>query len=1359
MGVTAKTYKTRLRLWGLLCALSLHVFVFVAEARNIQFSLYSMSDGLASDKVYQIDQDTCGHIWTTSDGGVTRFDGSVMKVFDMENYPSLKRNDLYHVKCYDNGETFLGGSQGVLLKYDNLKDCFVDYSPEDFKSTYFKTIEGFSQTRKGEPVVFTSGGLYMLKEGESRFSNDFPAFKLFKDIYVRSFYEDVHGRYWVSSFNRLYVSDKEGNMLKEFDLFKDLSSMYSSKVIPISDSLLLLSCFSDVMCKIKVEKDGSIKEPEFIHLPFSNLGDILLDEKGVFWYITDGFGLWFSAVPPQEGVHFEKIYPTNESVGYMEKIYSIHQSEDEKIWIGTQSAGLWNFSPYSVEPMQLSSDFQFPKREVTSFIESEDGRVYVASDGGGVILLSKDLVPVRYYDERDGLRNSNILSMTRGSEDKFWIATWGGGVLTFDYKKNAFQRERFDGLNSNLSCFVDVRELSNGEVWVCTGGDGLYLRDVDKKWHRYSLQFSEKEFDMWPSMVREGKNGVRWVSTSRSVWRVKGEEKEALLPDFSQVLDNNPMNVNDMVVDSEGGLFVATNRSIVHFSEDGKVLDTLRFIPKGKYSSLCFDEEGMLCASGDVGLLTIDYEKGTFYANSLRSKFLRNFHNHCATRLKDGRLLWGTKSGFILQNKMPEGGQGHSHVRFSDIEIGRKDTKESVQYLKVSKSGRIEEINVPHDMSEINLTVEWVDFSGAEIDFSYRLNHLSDQWTKLSNDRRIRFSYIPYGEYVLELKVERNGRLEDQLSLPVIVQTPWWLTWWAISLFIFSLLLIIFLIFYLRFKGMQEHQVELKKMVDERTKELYEKNKQIEVQNEQLNVALTDKDRVLSVIAHDLKNPMFAIVGALEGWLRREPEMGQGERRSIIVEVLKSSEVLQSEMIRLLEWARAKKEQIDYKPSNVDLSSLLSNVVSLLSSVILKKNIELKVVCDVEYCLWGDGRMMGTIFRNLVNNAVKFTHNGGRILVEAQEKEQFVVVKIADNGVGMTAEQLSKLKKDGFCVSSLGTDNEKGTGLGFRVCMDYIVKNKGSFDIESEKGVGTTIYIKLPKSSKKVEDMRRYLNVGENSSVEWTVDKEVLEGNVAVVVDDDPLICKNIADMLRPYMMVHLASNGQEALSVIEKNEVDLILSDMEMPVMNGLELSRKLSSDVKTSSIPFLFLSAKNEQSDRLLGLLSGAIDYISKPFSAGELLMKVNNVLRLRQKQQTRLLQQYYEEGKPTNVQNLEEKASVSHENMAIVEEKLNPFVDNLMKFIEENYKNSELSIEEIANAMYVSQSTLSRRTKSLLGKSPVELVGEFRLNKAMQVFKNQEEELNVSEVAYSVGFSDPAYFSRKFKEFFGVLPSAVK
>jgi DNA-binding response OmpR family regulator/anti-sigma regulatory factor (Ser/Thr protein kinase) len=434
-------------------------------------------------------------------------------------------------------------------------------------------------------------------------------------------------------------------------------------------------------------------------------------------------------------------------------------------------------------------------------------------------------------------------------------------------------------------------------------------------------------------------------------------------------------------------------------------------------------------------------------------------------------------------------------------------------------------------------------------------------------------------------------------------------------------------------------------------------------------------------------------------------------------------------------------------------------VVSLLSSVILKKNIELKVVCDVEYCLWGDGRMMGTIFRNLVNNAVKFTHNGGRILVEAQEKEQFVVVKIADNGVGMTAEQLSKLKKDGFCVSSLGTDNEKGTGLGFRVCMDYIVKNKGSFDIESEKGVGTTIYIKLPKSSKKVEDMRRYLNVGENSSVEWTVDKEVLEGNVAVVVDDDPLICKNIADMLRPYMMVHLASNGQEALSVIEKNEVDLILSDMEMPVMNGLELSRKLSSDVKTSSIPFLFLSAKNEQSDRLLGLLSGAIDYISKPFSAGELLMKVNNVLRLRQKQQTRLLQQYYEEGKPTNVQNLEEKAPVSHENMAIVEEKLNPFVDNLMKFIEENYKNSELSIEEIANAMYVSQSTLSRRTKSLLGKSPVELVGEFRLNKAMQVFKNQEEELNVSEVAYSVGFSDPAYFSRKFKEFFGVLPSAVK
>lgn len=1345
--------------WRLLYMLSLLFFASSLYARNIQFSLYTMSDGLASDKVYQIDQDTCGRLWTTSDGGVSRFDGSVMKVFDLNSYPSLKRNDLYHVKCYEDGSTFLGGTQGVLVKYDNLRDCFVDYSPEDFKNTYFKTIEGFSKTRNGEPVIFTSGGIYMLKEGQERFSNDFPVYKTFKDIYVRSFYEDIHGRYWVSSFNRLYVSDKEGKIIREFDLFKDLSSMYSSKVIPISDSLLLLSCFSDVLCKIKIAEDGSISEPEFMQLPFSNLGDILLDEKGVYWYITDGYGLWCSSDPPEKGARFEKIYPTNESVGYMEKIYSIHQGIDEKIWIGTQSAGLWSFSPYSMEPMQLSSDFQFPKREVTSFIECEDGSVYVASDGGGLILISKDLVPIRYYAEQDGLKSCNVLSMNKGSEGKFWIATWGGGVLTFDTHKKTFDREQFEGLNSNLSCFVDVRELSNGEVWVCSGGDGLYMRDVGKKWQRYILQFSEREFDMWPSMVREGKNGVRWVATSRSVWRLDGDKREALLPDFSQVLDNNPMNVNDMVVDEDGGLFIATNKSIVHFSEDGTVLDTLVFLPKGRYASLCFDESGLLRACGDVGLLTIDYANKKFYANTLRSKVLNNFHNHSATQLADGRLLWGTKSGFILQNKIPQNRLKHSHVRFSDIQIGRRTCAESTEYLEVALDGKVVGIKVPHDMSEINMNVEWVDFTGEDVDFSYRLNGLSDQWTKLSSDRTIRFSYIPYGKYELELSVERNGMQEALIALPIIVQTPWWLTWWAISLFIFSLLLIVFLIFYFRFKGMKERQIELKRMVDERTKELYEKNAQIEVQNEQLNAALTDKDRVLSVIAHDLKNPMFAIVGALEGWLRKEPDMKTEEKRSVVADVLKSSEVLQNEMIRLLEWARAKKEQIDYKPTNVDLSSLLSNVVSLLSSVVLKKNIEMNVNCDVHHCLWGDSRMLGTIFRNFVNNALKFTHEGGKVSVEAREEEQYIVVLIKDNGIGMSQEQLLKLKKDGYCNTTSGTQNEKGTGLGFRICLDYIEKNNGLFDIESEPNVGTTIVLKLPKSSKTVEEVRTYLNVGENTSVEWTIDKDVLEGNVAVVVDDDQLICKNIAEMLRPYMTVYLASNGEEALSIVSQNEVDLILSDMEMPVMNGLELSRRLSNDERTSSIPLLFLSAKNEQSDRLLGLLSGAIDYISKPFSAGELLMKVNNVLRLRQKQQNRLLQQYYEDRKVEDVQNLKVSQPEETVNEAVKEEKLNPFVDNLMKFIEDNYKNSELSIEDIASAMFVSQSTLSRRSKSLLGKSPVELISEFRLNKAMQILKNQEEELNVSEVAYSVGFSDPAYFSRKFKEFFGVLPSAVK
>jgi DNA-binding response OmpR family regulator/anti-sigma regulatory factor (Ser/Thr protein kinase) len=396
---------------------------------------------------------------------------------------------------------------------------------------------------------------------------------------------------------------------------------------------------------------------------------------------------------------------------------------------------------------------------------------------------------------------------------------------------------------------------------------------------------------------------------------------------------------------------------------------------------------------------------------------------------------------------------------------------------------------------------------------------------------------------------------------------------------------------------------------------------------------------------------------------------------------------------------------------------------------------------DIHRFVLVDPRMLQAILRNILNNAIKFTPSGGSIAVKAYEVKDELVIEIADSGVGMEAGQVAILMSGMGEYSTKGTDNESGTGLGFRICLDYVKRNKGDISIQSEKGKGTNVQLRFPLSQEKLSN-KVDMAVKE---VEYVVDKELLDGNIVMVVDDDPLISKNIQMILEPYMQVYVASNGVEGLELAKKYSFDLVLSDVEMPEMNGIEMCKNLIKDPKNSGMPILFLSAKSEQSDRLLGLISGAIDYVPKPFNSSELLLKLTNILTNRRKQQQRLL----------NVRMLNGTV-VEDSVVEDVEEKINPLLEQILEVIENNYKDSEFSIEKMAGLVFVSQSTLIRRAKSMIGKTPVEILNEYRLNKANALLKNSRDGMTIADIAFEVGFSDPAYFTRKYKEFFGFTPS---
>ena len=316
--------------------------------------------------------------------------------------------------------------------------------------------------------------------------------------------------------------------------------------------------------------------------------------------------------------------------------------------------------------------------------------------------------------------------------------------------------------------------------------------------------------------------------------------------------------------------------------------------------------------------------------------------------------------------------------------------------------------------------------------------------------------------------------------------------------------------------------------------------------------------------------------------------------------------------------------------------------------------------------------------------------------------------------------------------------------------------------------MGTTTTITLPLTD--VELVESQLSPVKTVP-DFEVDTELMSGNTVLVVDDDPLICQNIKNMLDAYVSVLVANNGRQALELMAQNAIDIVVSDVEMPVMNGIDMSIELSKNEALNYIPILFLSAKSSESDRLLGLLTGAIDYIPKPFSQNELLIKLNNILSLRQKQQQRLLSEHIANTTSVGADDHSEAgadvwddaqtADPVAEGSPVVDgqkqEQINPLLREMLDVIEKHYTDNTYSVERLADDMCMTKITLYRRVKTLSGQTPVELLNEFRLQKAMALLK--EGNIQVGDVAFQVGFSDPAYFTRRFRNFFNFPPSAVK
>lgn len=1299
------------------------------KAERVLFAHYTVEDGLTSNSVNAVCQDTNGFIWMATQFGISRFDGMNFKNFNLFSDSVMLRNDINYAFLLPNGKPTFSSANQVLFSYNELTGSFEDISSFLPNDQYKHNLKGFSRQPNGENLLASACGLYSFDGATNQFQKAAPNYA----NHVLDVCIDKFGRYWIGHYDGLAILDRDGNTLP----FNLLDHLISNLLYLDNDHILLCSAIGDMwIAEVKDEK--STPAIQKINTPFNYVNSVTSDENGNLWIGTLNDGLWKCRFDGEK-LTYDKVVPLNEPEDALSKISSLFVDKEGNIWVSTQSSGVWRSTSTHDYTYIKSKDVGFPKAVGASFCSADNGDVMMGTDGSGLFLFDSNMQLKRNIT---GLSTNSVLTIAKDKDD-YLIGYWGGESNRYNMKTGKISKIVYNGIENPRYTTKNICTMADSSIFVTATGDGVY-RGKNGRWEKLVLMDSSMANypDVWVEGTCQKPDGSIIIYTARTIWSNKSGKFKPLLPDADKSLSKNPLHVNHCVSDVNNILFAATTKGIYYFNEENKSLGALRYIPMGEYSSLQIDQNGILWASGSNGILAIDTKNKT-YESVMPSNAIPSydyFTGRACLLAPNGNLYFGCKDGFVCIQPNVKSNRTVGHMDFSQLSVCGENIPVGSDILP-SPLNTLDRLNLSYNQNRFSIGFDFVDFSLAnKLSPRYRIPELSLEWIKLGNKRSIDVAYLPAGDFTIELAAFSGNVPVQQVTLPITISSPWWNTIWFYCLVALLLAALLYIFYRARMRRMEEHRRELQQMVDERTRDLNDANallseqkSAIEAQNETLLATLKQKDQLVSVVAHDLKNPMFAIVSTLKRMLSHI--YTPAEQQRMITKLADESEGLQNQMINLLQWANGETTQSSYHPSEIDSNTLVAEAISLLTGLADEKEIKLSQVGTAQYATWSDSRMFSAIVRNLITNAIKFSDKGEKISVELSETDVYTIIKVIDKGVGMSKEKINEILSGKNTTSTSGTEEEMGYGFGFRIVLDYVHKNDGELEIESEIGHGTTVTVSLPNCP---DEKLETISV-EKEDIELKINKELLSGKKILVVDDDELILEHITDLLSPYVEVHQAHDGEQGIAEAQKYVPDLILSDVEMPNMNGLEMCEKLTGELITSNIPLLFLSAKTDDNVRMKGLSIGAIDYIAKPFGDDELLVKICNFLMWHQKLQVTALTKSLEgnESEPT--------------------EKINPLLEKILLLVKENYTNPLYSLTEFCQDLGMSKSTLCRRLKAITDKTAMEILTEYRLNKAKELLAGGDK--SVSDVAYAVGFNDPLYFSRRFKQSFGNSPKEAR
>lgn len=1027
-----------------------------------------------------------------------------------------------------------------------------------------------------------------------------------------------------------------------------------------------------------------------------------IDESGVLWMSTVGRGLErVTVISPKVDVIVPPTRSDDEKSS--SEVRAMLRDSKDNVWVATKSRELYIYSP------DMSVCRRFPDRKigdigvVYTIFEDRDGNIWLGTKGDGVVRMTpsgNDWICKRFKadgHDRNSLSSNNVYSITQDKDGRIWIGTYGGALSMLPSPDS----EEFVTVDNNFPDYPQdigdrVRYLHNmpdGRMLVATIG-GIIIFEPSETPELTIFNHITKTPGDAASL---GNNDVIHIYTDRrgNTWLC------TFGGGLNRLYFENGYPRFEVICDDDG---LASN--IVH-----SVID---------------DADGNLWIATEAGLSRYDVALGQVTNYSVYDGVPKTtFSEATCASMADGSLLFGT-----LDNVY--------RIEPEAFEPVARPCRLMVTGLNVDgvRTPFKEKIVIPHDCSYFRVEFSSLDFSrGVVPGFSYMLEGYDAGWISASGNSAT-YSHLRPGKYTFKVRetYPKDVKNTVELTVPLLVKPSFWNSPVSVALYVvFAVLLVLFLV------RMVLSQFRLRS--------------DVRIEHDLNEI----KARFFTNISHELRTPLTLIMGGIDD-IRKKLSADSASEYSANM-VYKNARRMMTLVNQLLDLRTLVNGKVRLKVQQLDVVKLVSDVYQDFKDISAERQIDMRIILSVDSLMvWGDAMRLEALVYNLLSNAFKYTSDGGKIevgvLYREGEKEFRIMVK--DNGIGVPEDKREAIFEPFIKGSESAYRGMSSSGIGLSFCKEIVDAHGGSIWVESGREAGSKFFVRLPIDRERFETgtVQFVDEIDDSSQTEayglsrYKVEATHPEGAMKVlVVEDNAELRVYIYNCLINRYEVRDASNGREAMRMMEEGWIpDMIVTDLMMPEMNGIELINNVRNDFNISHIPIVLITAKHENDTQLKAMKYGADGYIAKPFTMELLIAKIDNMLERRKN----LLSSFSSAAAGGDVRGKVE--FVPQE--IVITDRDEQLISKVMTWLEENVSDTEVTVEQLASYVGMGRTSMYNKIKGLTGKSPVELILNFRMEKATYYLKSGQ--YSVSETSYKVGFSDPGYFSRSFKKHFGITPA---